>query len=779
MLKSRNYFLCIGLLLTWGAMQGQEKFSQLYDQLPTPNSYRTASGAPGVDYWQQRADYKIKVRLDDENRRIYGEEVVTYHNNSPDPLNYLWMQLDQNVRAKDSDSHKISTQEMSGGQSRYRPRSPLQSLGRLERDFEGGYHITRVRSASGQDLKHTINKTMMRIDLPETLLPGQDYSFEIEYWYNINNTRQDRGRSGYEPFAEDGNNVYVIAQFYPRMCSYNDSEGWQNKQFLGKGEFTLIFGNYEVEITAPEDHLVAATGELINAEKVLDRNQRKLLTHAVKEHAHPVTIASLDEARERMKERSTKEKTWKFKANDVRDFAFASSRRFIWDAMGVPMADGRTVLAQSMWIPEGDCLWKRYSTKAIAHTIKWYSHYTFDYPYPVAWSIDGNMGMEYPMIAFNYGRCDTDGTYTQRSKYGHIGVIIHEVGHNWFPMIVNSDERQWTWMDEGLNTFVQYLTEVQWEKNYPVRRGPAHLITDYMAGSQDRISPIMTNSESVFQLGPNAYAKPATALNILRETIMGRELFDHAFKEYANRWKFKSPTPADFFRTMEDASAVDLDWFWRSWFYTTDVVDQSVQSFKSYQLDTQNPDVESKIAKEKRAEEPENISTIRNRETIDQYYADQDTTLLDFYSTYDPLDVDVIDREDYNSFISKLSENERDLLNSGKYFNELKIESVGEIPMPVIFEFTYDDGSTEVFRIPAEIWRYDQKSVTKVIPTDKKVFNVTLDPFLEIADVDTSNNYYPPREEESRFDAFKRRRQVANPMQRANRVSQRAKVSRP
>jgi hypothetical protein len=432
-----------------------------------------------------------------------------------------------------------------------------------------------------------------------------------------------------------------------------------------------------------------------------------------------------------------------------------------------------------MWIPEGDCLWNKYSTKAIAHTIKWYSHYTFDYPYPVAWSIDGNMGMEYPMIAFNNGRCDSDGTYTERAKYGHIGVIIHEVGHNWFPMIVNSDERQWTWMDEGLNTFVQYLTEVQWEENYPVRRGPANLITDYMAGDQNKISPIMTNSESVFQLGPNAYAKPATALNILRETIMGRELFDHAFKEYSNRWKFKSPTPADFFRTLEDASAVDLDWFWRSWFFTTDFVDQSIQNFQSYQLDTQNPEVESALAKTERSRQPENISTIRNRETIKQYYADIDTSLRDFYSTYDPLDVNFLDRESYNQFTKMLSDEELTLLNEGKYFNQIQVESLGGIPMPVIFEFTYEDGSTEVFRIPAEVWRFDQKSISKVIPTSKKVVNVTLDPFLETADVDTSNNYYPPRKKVNRFDAFKRKQQVANPMQRDRISREREKISQP
>lgn len=762
----KSLLLCSLFLLMSGLLMGQDKFAQLYNDLPTPNSYRTASGAPGPDYWQQRADYKIKVRLDDQNQRIIGEEMITYHNNSPDALTYLWLQLDQNIWDEDSDTRKIKTESITD-------HTGFETFRNLEVDFDGGFKLTAVKDTQGKDLTYFVTKTMMRIDLPTALLPGQKYSFHIKYWYHINNNAQIRGRTGYEHFAVDSNNVYVIAQFYPRMCSYNDVEGWQNKHFLGAGEFTLIFGDYEVEITVPEDHLVAASGSLLNADKVLTKHQQDLLKKAEKEHVHPVTIASLREAQQRVQSRASREKTWKFKAENVRDFAFASSRRFIWDAMGVPMADGKTVMAQSMWIPEGDCLWKKYSTKAIAHTIKWYSHYTFDYPYPVAWSIDGNMGMEYPMISFNYGRCDRDGTYTQRAKYGHIGVIIHEVGHNWFPMIVNSDERQWTWMDEGLNSFLQYLTEVQWEENYPSRRGPAHLITDYMAGDKSRIAPIMTNSESVFQLGPNAYAKPATALNILRETIMGRELFDHAFKEYANRWKFKAPTPADFFRTMEDASAVDLDWFWRSWFFTNDHVDLSIQSFKAYQLNTQDPDLESARAKEERAKEPENISAIRNRETIKQYYADEDTTLRDFYSTYDPLDVNILDREDYTRFERSLSEAERAILNEGKYFNELQIENLGGIPMPVIFEFTYEDGTTEVFRIPAEIWRFDQTTITKVIPTSKKVINVTLDPFLETADVDTSNNYFPPRQELNRFDAFKRRQNIDNPMQRDRLAKQR------
>jgi hypothetical protein len=767
------FFSLLTISLCGQENTNQNKFRQLGTDLPTPNSYRSASGAPGPEYWQVEADYDMKLKLNDEERRIYGEETVTFRNSSPDVLSYLWMQLDQNVRAKDSDSYKIRTSEVDP------ERVNMRMIENMEPTFEGGFNIDYVKDVNGKNLNYTINKTMMRIDPPTPILPGASITFKVKWWYNINNTREVGGRSGYENFTEDDNNVYVIAQFFPRMCSYNDVEGWQNKQFYGRGEFTLIFGNYNVEISVPDDHLVASTGTLLNPNKVLTKEQRKRWDQAKKEKVQPVTIATKEEADERMQAKSDKYKTWNFQADNVRDFAFASSRRFIWDALGVPMSDGRTVMAQSMWVKEGDCLWSQYSTKAVAHTIKWYSHYTFDYPYPVAWSIDGSMGMEYPMICFNYGRCEEDNTYTERMKYGHIGVIIHEVGHNWFPMIVNSDERQWTWMDEGLNTFLQYLSEVQWGRDYPLRRGPADQITGYMGGDKSRISPIMTNSESIFQFGNNAYAKPATALNILRETIMGRELFDYAFKEYANRWKFKHPMPADFFRTMEDASAVDLDWFWRSWFYTNDHVDMAIASFKPFTLDTEDPVYESELAKAARAKKPENISAIRNRESIKQTYEEMDTSLIDFYSFDDPLDYDIIDEEAYNKKLEGMTASQKEMLKSGKYFNEIKFENKGGIPMPIIFEFTYEDGTTEVFRIPVEIWKMDAKTVSKVIPTAKKVVSVTLDPFLETADTDTSDNYFPPREEIERFDLFKDERSRENPMQRAKRAAEREKVIRP
>ena len=765
----------LGLLTSTAFAQtenvNKNPFRQLYTELPTPNVYRNAAGAPGHEYWQQQADYEMEITLDDENQRIYGTSEIKYHNNSPDVLDYLWVQLDQNVRALDSDTYKTGT-------SNVNERMSLRALSQLEPTFDGGFKIDYVKDGDGNDLTHFVNRTMMRIELPDALEPGQSTEIRLKWWYNVNDRMKDGGgRSGSEYFEEDDNYLYTIAQFYPRMALYTDNEGWQNKQFLGRGEFTLTFGDYDVKITVPADHLVASTGTLQNPNEVLSKKHRNKLEEARNAFEQPVIVASQEEAIEREKTKSTKTKTWHYTAENVRDFAFASSRKFIWDAMAVKQTDGTTVMAMSMYPKEGNPLWERFSTKAVAHTLKWYSHYTFPYPYPVAWSINAaNIGMEYPMICFNFGRVEKDGTYTQRTKYGMIGVIIHEVGHNYFPMIVNSDERQWTWMDEGLNTFLQYLTEQQWERDYPSRRGPAHKIVDYMKGDKQFISPIMTNSESIWQFGNNAYGKPATALNILRESVLGRENFDYAFKKYSNRWMFKHPAPADLFRTMEDASGTDLDWFWRGWFFTTDHTDIALTNVEPFRVNTRNPVVENAAAKERGDDFQRNISSIRNRDEIAQTYDEQDRTLRDFYTDYDPLETTILDREEYEQYLSRLSPEERAVLDADKYYYELTFENIGGLVMPVILRFTFADGTDEVVRIPAEIWRRDYKKVSKVFPFPKEVTAIELDPFLETADTDRSNNFYPSRTEVNRFDLFQGRRRGGgeNPMQRDRRAKEKA-----
>lgn len=757
----------IGTIIVMGAMcfngwtqENENKFRQMYDLMATPNVYRTASGAPGHEYYQQKADYKMQITLDEEKQTLTGKETITYTNNSPDPLDYLWIQLDQNMRAKDSDSKKIESQSMDNLKSLY-------GMKRFLNEFPGGFHIDAVTDVSGKEMPYVINKTMMRLDLPKTLKPGEKVSFKIDWWYLINDRDEVGGRSGYEYFEEEDNYLFTIAQFFPRMAVYNDVEGWQNKQFLGRGEFTLPFGDYEVSITVPSDHIVGATGELQNMKSVMTSEQMNRYKKAQGSYDEPVMIVSPKEAEKNEKKKESGTKTWVYKAKNVRDFAFASSRKFIWDAMAVKQSSG-DVMAMSYYPKEGNPLWERYSTKVAAHTLRVYTKYTFDYPYPVAISVHSkHIGMEYPMICFNGGRPEADGTYSERTKYGMLGVIIHEVGHNYFPMIVNSDERQWTWMDEGLNTFLQYLTEQEWERGYPSRRGPAYRIVDYMKGDKDYISPIMTNSESIWQFGNNAYGKPATALNILRETIMGRELFDHAFKTYANRWMFKHPTPEDFFRTMEDASAVDLDWFWRGWFYTNDHVDISLDEVQWYKISTLDPDVENPIAKaEEERIENKFIGNQRNKEDIKQTENEKYPELDDFYNSYDPYEVTDRDREKYQSQLSRLSEEEKAILKSKKNFYELSFSNIGGLVMPIILEFTFEDGSKEQHFIPAEIWRRDNYNVSKVFATDEKIVQIELDPNLETADTDRSNNFWPARQEPSRFEMYIRQNRTSkNPMQ--------------
>ena len=748
------------------------KFRQLGQELPTPNVYRTASGAPGHEYYQQRADYDMSITLDDETQRIYGEETITYTNNSPDELRYLWVQLDQNMRAQNSTTQQIKT----GGIFNQRGATPQTAFNQLKNnqfyDFDGGFKLAYVKATSGANLPYTVNNTMMRVDLPTPLRQGQKFSFKIKWWFNINDRMDIGGRSGYEYFEEEDNYLYTIAQFFPRMAVYNDVEGWQNKQFLGQGEFTLPFGDYKVDITVPSDHIVASTGELTNASRILSSKQRARLAKAKKSYDDPVIIVTQEEAEAAEKNKATSTKTWTFEAENVRDFAFATSRKFIWDAQAVDIS-GKTTMAMSYYPKEGNPLWEQYSTRVVAHTLKVYSKFTIDYPYHKAISVHTKwIGMEYPMICFNGGRPESDGTYSEGTKYGMIGVIIHEVGHNFFPMIINSDERQWTWMDEGLNTFVQYLTEQEWDHDYPSRRGPAAKIVPYMSGPKEQIVPIMTNSESILQFGNNAYGKPATALNILRETVMGRELFDYAFKEYSRRWAFKHPTPADLFRTMEDASGVDLDWFWRGWFYTTDHVDIAIKDVQWYQMSTKDPDLEKPFEAEKDRQANDHVGRARNE--VIRTMVDEVPATRDFYNSYNPFEVSAADREAYDRYRAGLSKEEAALLDAGYHFYGVTFENQGGLLMPLVLRFTLEDGTEEVKRIPAEVWLKNEDEFTKWFNFTQPVVQITLDPFLEMADTDRSDNYWPAMQEPSKFDVYSRgatsrwqRNGRSNPMREA------------
>jgi hypothetical protein len=740
-------FLCF---VTMGFAQAQEtpkttktdernpdKFKQMYDLLATPNMYRTASGAPGPEYYQQQADYKIDVELDDKNQRLYGSETITYTNNAKEALDYLWVQLDQNEKARNSNSPLVEN-------SKTDPAISAQSFSRkyLEEDFDGGFRIEYVKDAQGNPMKYTINQTMMRIELPKLLQHKEKITFSIKWWYNINNYILDGGRSGYEHFEKDGNNLYVLAQFYPRMAVYNDVEGWQNMQFWGSGEFALTFGNYEVNITVPADHIMEATGTLMNRSEVFTPEQLKRYALAEKSFDKPVIVVTQAEAEAAEKGFSDKKKTWKFKAENVRDFGISTSRKFIYDAMAVKTGS-TTSMAISLYPKEGNPLWEEYSTRMVAHTLKSYSNYTFDYPYPKAVSVNArDQGMEYPMICWNFGRPDETGKYSDQTKYGMLGVICHEVGHNFFPMIVNSDERQWTWMDEGLNSFMEYLAEKTFDPNFPTRRGPAKNIIPYMSGDQTGLEPIMTNSESIRQFGNNAYGKPATALNILRETIMGPELFDYAFKTYANRWKFKHPTPEDFFRTMEDASAVDLDWFWRGWFYTTDYNDIGIKEVKKYFV-SNNPSKEvSDFMKTRRRRDSRNGPMVY---MIAEGSADYKPELNKPFK--------IADFQALDEYVNKnFTAEERAKLNEPKYFYQVTFDKPGGLVMPIIVEITFEDGTKENHYFPAQIWRMNDKEVNRTFATQKAIAKIVVDPKEETADIDTANNTWPKTAQKSKFD---------------------------
>ena len=746
----------------------QDKFRQLDEVLPTPNVYRNAAGQPGHEYWQQKVDYDIDVILNEETHSIQGTESISYQNNSPDTLNYLWLQLDQNRFRNDSIAQLSETFNRSSPE----PGSPARvSLGQLREiqymeEAELGYDIQSVVDAAGNALNHTIVGTLMRVDLARALRPDASVDFKIDYSYNIVNGDVIGPRAGYEHFAdegENGNTIYALAQWFPRLVAYTDYEGWTNKEFLGSGEFTLEFGDYEVAMTVPADHIVAATGELENANQVLTDEQRRRLREA-ETAERPILIVTPEEALANEAEGTNETKTWRFSAENVRDFAWSSSRKYIWDAKGYRQegAEQELVVAMSFWPKEGGDLWAKYSTESVIHTLEVYSRFSFDYPYPTAQSVNIGFvgGMEYPMITFNGPRTtlqdDGSRTYTLAEKRFLIGVVIHEVGHFYFPMIVNSDERQWTWMDEGINSYLDGVAGREWDAEIPWGVEPRYIV-DYMVSSNQ--VPVMTQSDSVLRLGPNAYSKPATALNILRETIMGRELFDFAFKEYSRRWEFKRPTPSDFFRTMEEASGIDLDWFWRGWFYTTDHVDISLERVYQMEMNTENPDIDFAREREDDKAFSPSLFSERNRDAGMRTWVERNTDVRDFYDENDEFTVTNKERNAYNSFLEGLEDWEREVLDKAvseeRNYYLVEFANKGGLVMPIILDVEYADGAAEQIRYPAEIWRKSPKMVKKLLVTEREIVSLTIDSGMETADADIENNFYPRRLVPSRIESFK------------------------
>lgn len=754
-----NWMIILVLLAQQSAAQPpRDHFRQLDDVWPTPDNVRRPSGAPGSEYWQQKVDYVIKAEVDDQRQLLTGKEKITYLNNSPDTLEYLWLQLDQNRYERQSDEWLTKPAPNLDELSYKGLRSLL-----YREQFDGGHKITAVKGADGANLKYSIIRTMMRVELPKPIARGESTSLQVEWNFRIADAGSTKVRGGYEKFPEDGNYIYTIAQWYPRLCAYTDYHGWQNRQSLG-AEFALEFGDFDVSITVPNDHIVAATGELSNADEVLTDTQRNRLEQA-KTSNQPVYIVTAEEAIANERSPAGGRKSWRFSASNVRDFSFASSRKFLWDAQGFDL-NGRSVLAMSFWPKEGQPLWGKYSTASVIHAVKSYSKFTFDYPYPVIISVNGAVrGMEYPMITFQSPRPEKDGTYTEATKNGLISVIIHEVGHNWFPMVVNSDERQWRWMDEGLNSFVQLLAEQEWQDFYPSRilnLDRRKRFYDYLKTENKR--PIMSAADNLIDGGHTAYSKPTLALMVLRESVLGREQFDFAFKRYANRWKFKRPTPFDFFRTMEESTGRDLDWFWRGWFYSTEFVDISVTNLRRFRLDSKSPDAVQSKRRTKQAAQKKPLIVQRNSGLPKRV---QKGDLQDFYSTFDKFSVLPEDRKQYQELLENLEPFEKQLLNTRGNFYVVDFENIGGVVMPLLLDVKHTDGSSRRIRIPAEVWRLTDRHVSKLIYTDKEIVSVTLDPDDETADQNRTNNSFPRKPDSQSFE-LKKEEKKKNPMQQLN-----------
>ena len=754
------------------------KFEELGYLLPSPNTYRSMDGTPGPDYWQQKCDYKIKCRLDTDEKRLYGEEIITYQNNSPNTLRYLWLQLDENQHSIENDNQYFNPSSIKQTMSE----DDLRRLETFKDKEKFGVNIEALTTTTGDSLRYTINQTMMRVELPQPLKPGENFTFNCKWNYflvdrvdlyslMVGSEATSLARGGYEYFPQDRNYLFTITQWYPRLCAYTDAEGWQNNQFTGRGEFALTFGDFEVEMTVPDDYIVGSTGECQNYQERLSKKQLERWEKA-QTADEPIEIVTLEDATKNEVKLPSKDMvTWKYKASNVRDFAWTASRKYIWDAMPHLTEDGRTVMCMSYYPKEAYPIYRRYSTKAVAHTLDVYSRYSIPYPYPVAISVEGNSGMEYPMICFNPGRAEADGTYTEANKNAAISVIIHEVGHNYYPMIINSDERQWAWFDEGLCSFVQYIAEQEWDPNYVSWFGTANGIVPYMSLPKDQLEPIMTNSENIVDYFNNAYSKPAAGLNILRETIMGRELFDYAFAEFGRRWAFKHPTPADFFRTMEDASGIDLDWFWRGWFYTTDAVDVSLDTILYYRVDLKNdPQKREYTGQQPNPGPRDDITRLRNKEEGVEYAVEKDEELQDFYTGYQSWTTeDSVLEYKMNLYGDQYTKKEKKTQFGDKHFYELHFSNKGGLVMPVILEWTYEDGSTEIERIPVQIWRQNESAFTKVFVKSQPVKAVKLDPYNELPDIDRSNDQWPVKEVPSQFQVFKSHQSVPtqNPMQKA------------
>ncbi len=752
---------------------GPDPFAQIDSLLPAPSEARLPSGAPGPAYWQQKVSYKLDLTIDEDARMLRGKEHVAYQNNSPHTLTYLWLALESNQAAPFSDGALAKTWKDNGEVTVDDFRRVL-----MAREFDGSTKILALKDAAGNDLAHTLNKGMLKVDLPKPLPAGGTFEFDLAWEYLINNTKLIPVRSGYE-VLDDGTCIFGMAYCYPRLCAYTDYGGWRLKQPIRYGEFTLEFGDFEASITVPADHIVGATGALLNPGEVLTAERQSRLKEADSAKT-PVVIVSKDEADAARKKPAKESRTWKFAATNVRDFAFATSRAFVWDAWGVKI-DGRTVRCQSLYPREGMPLWDKYATQAVAHAVEVYSDVTgIPYPWPHATAVLGahpSGGMEYPMISFNSPRPEKDGSYTERTKWSVIRVIIHETGHNWFPMIVNSDERHWMWLDEGFNSFVQGFAERSWKEDPKITTAQPRFAVEYLLSPAHQ--PLMTLPDSLQNVSQNAYFKTSVGLTMLRETILGRPLFDAAFKEYCRRWAFKRAEPADFFRTMEDASGMDLDWFWRGWFFSTSTSDVEVVSVARRALHGGDPAKAGERNKAREAKQPSSITHERDLAAGVPRRIEKFPGLKDFYDDFDPHAPTDKQTDDFQKFLQRLTPEEKAALQFDQPVYEVKLKNHGQLPMPLILKLEFDDQSSDIRRYPAEIWRLANGELSVLVVAPRPIVAVTADPYNETADTNFTNNRFPRQIDQTDLRLTKPPEKIDNPLRDALEKERKAKAKQP
>lgn len=715
-------FLMLPLAIAVSAVAHAEAtpFSPLGSLVDPPSATRGADGRPTSTYWQQHIAYDIDATLDVERRVINAQAELRYTNNAPQALDAIWFEISPEATTKDAIAHRSATINVDSASVR-----DLRGL-REQEERGGGLVVSSVADSEDRPLAFEARGTQLRVALPRPLASGQTVRIKLAWRVALVDLDRKGGRTGYM-LLSSGDPIFHIAQWYPQPVAFTDYGGWRNVPFVDHGEFAPELGDYNVSLTLPAGQLVAATGVLTNEADVLTGVERTRLARLRQGKVTEIVTA----AEAATKRRSSETRTWRFAARNVRDFALAASLRYRWDAT---LAGTSAVRAMTFYPSEASALWRPLALPAIGHALDVYGRMTFDYPYPVVQAAFGpNDGMEHTMLAFSrYPPDGPNGTYSRERKRDFLWVLTHEVGHNWFPLIVNSDERAWTWMDEGLTSYLETLATLEWSGDYTTRPNlPAMLGAEREATGRQ---PPMTPANAVVDLFPTQYHRPAAALQVLRELVLGRETFDRAFRAYARAWMFKRPTPGDFFRTINQESGADLDWFWRAWFFSTDHVDLSLERVAALRLVAVPADA---IPAPADATPPANLTVLRNAAEGRRLMVEQVPRLAD---AYDRIPERTLAGATPSAHAVVDVQRTLDALGQGGVFYELDIRNRGGVVSPVPIRIDYRDGTSERYVVPVELWFGDTKRAQHILWRAKSIRSVTLDPDAATGDVDRGNN---------------------------------------